>query len=60
AALWRDFEDESEIVERLLSNGSTGTEDRAGQRAEQGRLRRADIDEPERTSPGLDPVKGAA
>ena len=31
---------------RLLSHGSTGVEDRAGQRAEQGRLRRADTDEP--------------
>ena len=33
---------------RLLSHGSTGAEDRAGQRAEQGRLRRADTDEPSR------------
>ena len=31
--------------ERLLSHGSTGAEDRAGQRAEQGRLRGADADE---------------
>jgi circadian clock protein KaiC len=43
AALWREFEDEAETVERLLSHGSTGADDRAGQRAEQGRLRRADI-----------------
>jgi circadian clock protein KaiC len=43
AALWRDFEEEAGAVERLLSHGSTGTEDRAGQRAEQGRLRRADM-----------------
>jgi circadian clock protein KaiC len=42
AALWRNFEDEAAVVGRLLSDGSTGTEDRAGQRAEQGRLRRAD------------------
>jgi circadian clock protein KaiC len=42
AALWREFEDEADIVGRLLSDGSTGVEDRAGQRAEQGRLRRAD------------------
>ena len=42
AALWREFEDEADIVGRLLSHGSTGVEDRAGQRAEQGRLRRAD------------------
>jgi len=42
AAMWRDFDDEADIVGRLLSHGSTGVEDRAGQRAEQGRLRRAD------------------
>ena len=47
AALWREFEDEADLVERLLSHGSTGTQDRAGQRAEQGRLRRADEDLPE-------------
>jgi circadian clock protein KaiC len=46
AALWREFNDEADIVERLLSHGSTGVEDRAGQRAEQGRLRRADRDGP--------------
>jgi circadian clock protein KaiC len=44
AALWRDFEDEADIVGRLLSHGSTGLEDRAGQRVAQGRLRRADAD----------------
>jgi circadian clock protein KaiC len=42
AALWREFEDEADIVGRLLSHGSTGVEDRADQRVEQGRLRRAD------------------
>ena len=47
AALWREFEDEADVVGRLLSHASTGVEDRAGQRAEQGRLRRADADEPE-------------
>jgi circadian clock protein KaiC len=47
ASLWREFEAEAEVVERLLSHGSTGVEDREGQRAEQGRLRRADIDKPE-------------
>jgi circadian clock protein KaiC len=46
AALWREFEDEANIVERLLSHGSTGVEDRAEQRAEQSRLRGADIDAP--------------
>jgi circadian clock protein KaiC len=42
AALWRDFQDEADIVGRLLSSDSTGVEDRADQRAEQGRMRRAD------------------
>jgi circadian clock protein KaiC len=46
AALWRDFEVEVDVVDRLLSHGSVGVEDRAGQRAAQGRLRQAD---PERT-----------
>jgi circadian clock protein KaiC len=49
AALWRDFQDEASAVERLLTHGSTGAEDRAGQRVEQGRLRRADIRVPEPT-----------
>ena len=44
AELWRAFEDEADIVQRLLSHSSTGAEDRAGQRAEQGRMRRADTD----------------
>jgi circadian clock protein KaiC len=42
AALWRAFDDETQVVERLLRHGSTGAEDRAGQRLEQGRLRGAD------------------
>jgi circadian clock protein KaiC len=50
AALWREFEDEAEVVERLLSHGSTGTEDRAGQRVEQGRMRGADDDRVEADS----------
>jgi circadian clock protein KaiC len=45
AALWREFEDEADIVGRLLTHGSTGVEDQAGQRAEQRRLRRGDRDE---------------
>lgn len=44
AALWRDFEDEADVVERLLTHGSTGTVDQADQRVEQGRLRHADDD----------------
>jgi hypothetical protein len=38
-------------VERLLSHGSTGADDRAGQRAAQGRLRRADSYGPTIVSP---------
>jgi circadian clock protein KaiC len=45
-ALWREFENEAEIVGRMLDHGSTGAEDREGQRAEQGRLRQADTDQP--------------
>jgi circadian clock protein KaiC len=44
AALWREFESEEDIVKNLLSHGSIGAVDRAGQRAEQGRLRGADTD----------------
>ncbi|MEA2191209.1 MAG: circadian clock protein KaiC [Solirubrobacteraceae bacterium] len=54
AALWREFEDEADVVRRLLSDGSTGVEARAGQRAEQGRLRRADSDEGHYAGNGLD------
>ena len=54
SALWREFEDEADSVGRLLSHGSTGTEDREGQRAEQGRMRRADIDEPHGNGRGRD------
>jgi circadian clock protein KaiC len=46
AALWRAFDDEAQVVERLLIHGSSSFEDRAGQRAEQGRMRRADGPEP--------------
>jgi circadian clock protein KaiC len=42
AALWREFEDEASIVNRLLANRSTGEDNRTGQRAEQGKMRRAD------------------
>jgi hypothetical protein len=42
ASLWRDFDDEADMVGRLLSHGSTGAENRADQREEQGRLRNAD------------------
>lgn len=59
AALWREFEDEADIVGQLLSHGSTGVEDRAGQRAEQGRLRGADTDEPEDITRVLETQVGA-
>jgi circadian clock protein KaiC len=45
AALWREFEDEADIVGRLLTHGSSGIEDQAGQRAKQGQLRGADAEE---------------
>jgi circadian clock protein KaiC len=51
ATLWREYEVEADTVERLLSHGSINVEDRAGQRAEQGRLRRADADEPADDAP---------
>jgi circadian clock protein KaiC len=47
AALWREFQNEAQLVERLLSDSSTGVVIRADQRAEQGRMRRADEAEPE-------------
>jgi len=59
AALWREFEDEADAVGRLLDHGSTGVEDRAGQRAEQGRMRRADTDVPDDTGDADDPQAGA-
>jgi circadian clock protein KaiC len=45
AALWLEYEAEADILGRLLNNDSTGIQARAGQRAEQGRLRRADTDD---------------
>jgi circadian clock protein KaiC len=47
ATLWREYEDEAQAVGRLLSHGSSGVEDSADQRMEQGRLRGADSDEHE-------------
>jgi circadian clock protein KaiC len=57
AALWRDFEDEADIVGRLLSHGSTGALDRAGQRAAQGVLRRADANPTVHNGAPLEPGK---
>jgi circadian clock protein KaiC len=42
AVLWREFEDEAEAVNRLLNRDTTGREEGAEQRLEQGRLRRSD------------------
>ena len=42
AVLWREFEDEADAVNRLLNRGTTGREEGAEQRLEQGRLRRSD------------------
>lgn len=42
AVLWRAFEDEADAVNRLLSRGTTGREEGAEQRLEQGRLRLSD------------------
>jgi circadian clock protein KaiC len=52
AALWREFEDEADVVGRLLDHGSLKVEDRAGQRAEQGRMRSADDDASDHADPG--------
>jgi circadian clock protein KaiC len=42
AVLWREFEDESKAVNRLLTRGATGREEGAEQRLVQGRLRSSD------------------
>lgn len=42
AIMWREFEAEADVVDRLLLQGSTAGEERAEQRVEQGRLRSAD------------------
>jgi circadian clock protein KaiC len=42
AILWREFEAESDSVDRLVLQGSTAGEERAEQRVEQGRMRSAD------------------
>jgi circadian clock protein KaiC len=61
AALWREFEDEADDVGHLLSHGSTGAEDRAGQRVELGRLRGADAEPPgaDGAAPPPEPDRGA-
>ncbi|MDX6665691.1 MAG: circadian clock protein KaiC [Solirubrobacteraceae bacterium] len=59
AALWREFDGEADSVGRMLSHGSTGAEVLADQRAQQGRLRRADA-EPEYAARVRDIDVGAA
>jgi circadian clock protein KaiC len=54
AALWREFNDESEAVDQMLSRGATGQEEGAEQRLEQGRLRSSDLPEP--APPALEPA----
>jgi len=46
AVLWHEFEDEADSVNRLLVRGTTGREEGAEQRLEQGRLRGSDPAEP--------------
>jgi circadian clock protein KaiC len=47
AGLWREFADETEVVARLLSRGTSGREDKVEARLEQGRLRSSDALLPE-------------
>jgi circadian clock protein KaiC len=53
AGLWREFADEADIVNRLLSRGTSGRDDKVEQRLEQGRLRSSDALLPEAAS---DPI----
>jgi circadian clock protein KaiC len=47
AGLWRQFADESDVVNRLLSRGTSGRDEKVEQRLEQGRLRSSDALMPE-------------
>jgi circadian clock protein KaiC len=47
AGLWREFADEADVVNRLLSRGTSGREEKVEQRLEQGRLRSSDALLPE-------------
>ena len=51
ADLWREFEDEADAVDQLLSRGATGREEGAEQRLEQGRLRSSDCPHPAANDP---------
>ncbi len=54
AGLWREFEDEADRVNRLLSRGTSGREEGVEQRLEQGRLRNIDAIEPDEDSERVD------
>ena len=47
AGLWRDFANEADLVDRLLTRGTSGREEGDEQRLEQGRLRSSDALVPE-------------
>jgi circadian clock protein KaiC len=49
AGLWREFADETDAVNRLLTRGTSGRDEKVEQRLEQGRLRSSDalLPEPE-------------
>jgi circadian clock protein KaiC len=53
AGLWREFADETDVVNRLLSRGTSGRDEKVEQRLEQGRLRNSDalLPEPEPAAP---------
>jgi circadian clock protein KaiC len=57
AGLWRDFANEAALVDRLLSRGTSGREEGAEQRLEQGRLRSSDALVPEDDAKPADQLK---
>jgi circadian clock protein KaiC len=57
AGLWRDFANEADLVDRLLSRGTSGREEGAEQRLEQGRLRSSDALVPEDDAKPADQLK---
>lgn len=54
AGLWRDFANEEDLVDRLLSRGTSGREEGDEQRLEQGRLRNSDALVPEDADKPMD------
>jgi circadian clock protein KaiC len=57
ASLWREFDEESETVNRLLNHGSSDADVMDRQREHQGLLRKADPDEPEIDEQPLDAIR---